>query len=184
MKTILKTFTIFILITLFSSCNWLFPKCEGYYLYEINDYKKIEFNYIEDTVNGIVSDIDSDYFLVKYDELITDVKPSLDEIGITEQCSYMEYKVIDSIKIFDIYSNNDYNSNFYSNSNLNKLFTNLYNGDYTIYEKLLKNNLSPGPSLFLNQAPSEIDTFIFYIHIELTDNRVFDLESKPIIITP
>jgi hypothetical protein len=180
MKKILLFIAIILIIP---SCNW-FNRCEGDYLFKITDYKKIDFYYRYNPANGEWRKVESDNFVVKYNELSVDVIPSYEDIGITEQCSYMEYKVIDSIKTFDIYSNKDYNSNFTITTNLNKLFVTLFKGDSTVYEKLICNRLATGPSLFLNQAPSHADTFIFSIHIELIDNRTFDLESRPIVITP
>ncbi len=179
---ILSTITTAIIV-LIASCNWFKP-CEGYYLYEITDYPQIDFYYRYNPENGEWRKVENDNFVVKYNELSVDVKPTLKEIGITENCSLMEHRVIGSIKIFDIYSNKDYNQNFPINSNLNKLFITLYKGDSTVYDELNNHNLGSSPSIFLDQPPLYTDTFIFSIHIELTDNRTFDLESRPIIITP
>lgn len=181
MKTI-QIVVILFAFTILNSCNWFFSQEECKQIKEIVDYK-VNFLHKNPSDNGGATLISSDNYTIKYYELIVGIDVLLLQTGVTENCSYMEDSIIGNIETLDIYSNTDFDFNFPKNTNLNKLFF-TYPDSILLFDNLEYNKSIIRTSLTLHYPPTQADTFIFDIHIVLNDSRTFDIESKPIIITP
>lgn len=175
-KFLTSIFVTFIFIT-FSSCNWLIPKCEGYYIYELENYRLDIIDYA---------------FTKKYSDFRLYISADKNLIEETDYCSLMEDSFVNYITKIDIYSETDYNQEFPAGVNLNELFKGLFSTLNTnIRDSLPANtvenasyNHKPGIIIFLIDEPEKLDTFIFSINIEINDGRIYNFETKPVVITP
>ncbi len=177
---ILSTITTAIIV-LIASCNWFKP-CEGRYIYEIVGYEAQLYEKNPPDIGGATL-IDKDYSVINYSKIRLSIDCIIKLIGASKECSLMgPDSTTSSISNVDIFLNKDYNDSHSCNDNLNNFLIEPY-FNIPILEAMKKHSYA---SIYasLPEAPSQADTFIFSVHIELTDNKIFDIESRPIIITP
>lgn len=170
-KTIFFLFLAIVLST--NSCDW-FEHCEGYYVYELENYRL-----------DII-----DYKLEKkYTDLQLYISADRNFLKETNTCSYMEDSFANYITKIDVFSETDYNDEFLAGENLNELFMGSKYENFYPVDTLpicsvvgISYNM-PSLTLFLVKEPSISDTFIFYIDIEVNDGKIYSFETKPVIIT-
>lgn len=179
-----KTSTIILLIIIiFSNAGCKRWFCDdGGTVYKIVDYK-VKFQYIDD--NGSINFISNDNFVSKYNRLIICGAPIREYLHELNDCpTHSIDSTINYITKFDIFSNKDYNEEFSSNDNLNNLFTTQFNRPETLNQKLSSQSKIIRPELYFPSPPSQTDTFIFNVYVELNDGQSFNIQTIPIIITP
>ena len=179
----LKFIIFFLLIFFFfisSNCN---KSCEGYYIYEVTGYTDTLLQFYTDENGNLIRNYLSKNEQTPYDKLIIQIVAELQEVEVTNWCSYMEDSIVGKIDTIIITSNKNYNENHPANSNLNDCFF-LLHRNISLSQYMLKQKPPIGEEVYCLLVPpakEEIFTFNFYIK---TNNNEFNIETYPVKITP